>query len=188
MHSAIVTPKGIWWTNAHKGEKIWVTIAFAWCMVLFAMMPFWHFKGGQNPAGVRHRVEAAAYMSRVEEFVNQYRVGEDNGLPVVAPPPGSDVYLVGMMWRWYPVLRLEAGREYTLHLSSIDLNHGFNLYPLNINFMVVPGYDYGLRIVPTEPGDFRIVCNEFCGIGHHTMLGRVEVTAAGAAPNVGGAP
>jgi heme/copper-type cytochrome/quinol oxidase subunit 2 len=40
---------------------------------------------------------------------------------------------------------------------------------------VVPGYDYGLRVTPTAAGDFRIICNEFCGIGHHMMVGRVIV-------------
>ncbi len=176
MHSGIVNPRGTWWLPAHKGEKIWVTIAFAWCMVLFAMMPFWHFKGGQNPAGIRYKVEPAAYMARVQEFANQYKVGEENGMPIVAPPPGADVYLIGMMWQWYPALKLQKGVQYTLHLSSLDVNHGFNLYPLNINFMVIPGYDYGLRIVPNQSGDYRVVCNEFCGIGHHTMVGRIIVT------------
>ena len=46
---------GIWWKPAHKAEKVWVGIAFAWCMVLFAMMPLWHWKGGQNPSGIRRR-------------------------------------------------------------------------------------------------------------------------------------
>jgi cytochrome c oxidase subunit 2 len=190
MHSAIVNPKGVWWLPAHKGEKVWVIIAFAWCMVLFAMMPFWHFRGGQNPAGIRHTVEPTAYMARVQEFVNQYKVGEENGMPIVAPPPGADVYLIGMMWQWYPALKLEKGKSYTLHLSSLDVNHGFNLYPLNINFQVLPGYDYGLRIVPNQAGDYRVVCNEFCGIGHHTMLGRIIVTdgaTTAAAPSTGGA-
>jgi heme/copper-type cytochrome/quinol oxidase subunit 2 len=30
--------------------------------------------------------------------------------------------------------------------------------------------------VPNQAGDNRIVCNEFCGIGHHTMVGRIIVT------------
>ena len=176
MHSGIVNPRGSWWLPAHKGEKVWVTIAFAWCMVLFAMMPFWHFKGGQNPSGIRYRVEPSAYMARVQEFTNQYKVGEENGMPLVAPPPGADVYLIGMMWQWYPALKLQKGVQYTLHLSSLDVSHGFNLFPLNINFMVLPGYDYGLRVVPNQSGDYRVVCNEFCGIGHHTMVGRIIVT------------
>ena len=74
-----------------------------------------------------------------------------------------------------PIVRLQKGVEYTLHLSSLDVNHGFSLYPINVNFQVVPGYDYGLRVTPNASGDFRIICNEFCGIGHHIMVGRVIV-------------
>jgi len=176
IHSGIVAPSGRWWTAIPKQEKFWITIAFGWCMILFAMMPLWHMRGGQNVSGTRHRVEPADYFERVQRFVEDYKVGEENGIPVVAPPPGSHVYLMAMMWSWYPVLNLEKGKEYTLHLSSNDINHGFSLYPLNINFQVVPGYDYALKIVPNQAGDFRIVCNEFCGIGHHRMVGKILVT------------
>jgi cytochrome c oxidase subunit 2 len=144
-------------------------------MVLFAMMPLWHWKGGQNPTGIRGRVDPQEYFARTQAFIAEYRVGEESGIPVVEPPPGADVYVLGQMWRWTPVLRLRKDAEYTLHLSSLDVNHGFGLFPLNINFQVVPGYDYGLRVKPTEAGDFRIVCNEFCGVGHHMMLGKVIV-------------
>ncbi len=178
LHSALVPPKGVWWKPAAKAEKLWVTIAFAWCMVLFAAMPFWHMKGGQNPSGIRAKVTAEAYQARVDQFVKDYQVGTDQGIPVVAPPAGSDVYLVGRMWQWYPVLKLEEGKEYILHLSSTDLNHGFNLQPLNINFQVVPGYDYGLRVTPNLAGDYNIICNEYCGIGHHLMIGKVIITPA----------
>jgi cytochrome c oxidase subunit 2 len=157
-------------------------------MVLFAMMPLWHLKGDQNPGGIRYRVDPQRDRARVEEFVAAYQVGEQDGMPVVAPPPGSDVYLLGEMWRWTPILRLQKGASYTLHLSSADVNHGFGLYPINSNFQVVPGYDYGLRVTPTEAGDLRIICNEFCGIGHHLMVGRilVEDSAAAVAASTGG--
>ncbi|HSJ23140.1 MAG TPA: hypothetical protein VK929_00550 [Longimicrobiales bacterium] len=176
MHTGMVAPKGRWWVPAHKSEKVWFAIAFAWCMVLFAMMPLWHWKGGQNPTGIRAKVDPVEFRARVDQFVDDYQVDVLNGFPVVEPPPGSDIYLMGRMWSWYPVLKLRKGVEYTLHLSSIDVNHGFSLYPVNINFQVVPGYNYGLKIVPTEAGEFGIICNEFCGIGHHMMLGRVIVT------------
>lgn len=181
FHSAIVSPEGVWWTRAGRQERLWVAIAFTWCMVLFAMMPFWHLKGGQNPSGIRAQVEPAAFKERVEAFIADYQVGEEGGIPVVAPPPGSDVYLLGKAWQWTPVLHLEEGASYTFHLSSADFNHGFSLYPANINIQVVPGYDYGLRIVPNKAGEYRIVCNEFCGIGHHRMLGKIVVAAPDAA-------
>lgn len=175
MHTGMESPKGVWWKPAHKSEKVWFAIAFGWCMVLFAMMPLWHWKGGQNPSGIRRTVEPAAFQARVEEFVRDYKVGEENGFPVVEPPPGSDVYLMGRMWSWTPILKLRKDVEYTLHISSLDVNHGFSLYPVNINFQVVPGYDYGLRVTPSEAGEFRLICNEFCGIGHHLMVGKVIV-------------
>jgi cytochrome c oxidase subunit 2 len=180
-HTGIEAPQGIWWKPVHRSEKVWVSIAFAWCMVLFAMMPLWHLRGGQNPSGIRHRVDPAAYRARVAEFIQQYQVGTDRGMPVVAPPPGSDVYLQAQMWSWLPVLQLEEGAEYVLHLSSMDLNHGFSLFPLNVNFQIVPGYDYGLRVRPTEAGEFQILCNEFCGVGHHLMVGKVIVQPQGGA-------
>lgn len=176
VHSAIVSPEGNWWAvKVGSSEKRWVTVAFIWCMILFAMMPLWHFKGGQNPSGTRGKVDPAKYLDRVEKFVADYKVGEELGYPVVAPPPGAEVYLLARMWQWYPVLKLKKGVEYTLHLSSTDLNHGFSLYPVNLNFQVIPGYDYALKVTPNKAGDFRIICNEFCGIGHHLMIGKVLV-------------
>jgi cytochrome c oxidase subunit II len=176
MHSGLESPEGTWWMPAHRTEKVWVAIAFVWCMVLFAMMPVMHARGGQNLSGIRHTVKPGDYARRYSEFVQQYRVGEDHGFPVVAPPPGSDIYLMATSFAWLPVLKLEKGAQYTLHLSSIDVNHGFSLLPVNVNVQVVPGYDYGIPVTPTAAGDFRIVCNEFCGIGHHTMVGKVIVT------------
>ncbi len=175
VHSGLDPAPGVWWKPAHKAEKVWVAISFAWCMVLFAMMPLWHWKGGQNPAGIRRKVEPMKFYQRTMEFAAQYKIGDDRGIPIAAPPAGAEVYLVGMTYQWYPILQLQAGATYRLHMSSLDVNHGFSLYPLNVNFQIVPGYDYALEVTPTATGDFRIICNEFCGIGHHTMVGRVIV-------------
>ena len=175
MHSALVSPKGNWWQKMGKQERMWVTIALVWCLILFAMMPIWHLKGTQNPTGIRGKVNPSDYIARTMRFAEEYKVGEENGIPVVEPPPGSHVYLLGRMWSWYPILKLKQGAEYTMHISSQDLNHGFSLFPVNVNFQVVPGYDYGLKIRPNQTGDFKIICNEFCGIGHHLMVGKVIV-------------
>jgi cytochrome c oxidase subunit 2 len=175
VHTGLESVPGNWWKPAHKAEKVWVVIAFGWCLVLFAMMPLWHWKGGQNPSGVRTRVDPKAFYARTLEFTKQYKVAEDRGFPIVQPPAGADIYLTAMTYQWYPILQLQRGTEYRLHISSLDYNHGFSLYPLNVNFQIVPGYDYALKVTPTASGDFRIICNEFCGIGHHTMVGRVIV-------------
>ena len=70
---------------------------------------------------------------------------------------------------------LRNGRPYKLHLTSMDYNHGFSLQPTNINIQVVPGYEHVIKVTPNESGTFSIVCNEYCGIGHHEMVGRMYV-------------
>ena len=110
FHSSIVAPSGIWWQPAHKQEKRWIIISFIWCLILFAMMPLWHIKGGQNPAGIRAKVEPADFVNRVNRFIDEYKVGEENGFPVVEPPPGSEIYLLGRIWSWTPVLKLKKKR------------------------------------------------------------------------------
>ena len=175
MHTALESPKGVWWKPAGRAEKLWVGIAFAWCLVLFAMMPLWHLKGDQNTTGIRRRVDPQAFQKRTVEFIQQYQVGTEKGIPVVEPPPGSDVYLLARMWNWHPILKLRQGETYRIHLSALDLQHGFSLQPLNMNFQVLPGYDHVLTLTPTSKGEYTIVCNEFCGIGHDRMFGKIIV-------------
>ncbi len=175
MHSAMISPQGIWWKPVHKQEKLWIRIAFVWCMILFTMMPLWHIKGGQNPSGIRTYMKPADFERVTNQFVADYQIGIENGFPVVEPPPGADIYMYGKMWSWYPILKLKEGVSYTLHLSSLDLNHGFSLYPVKLNFQILPNYDYALKVTPNTSGAFKVICNEFCGIGHHFMVGKVIV-------------
>jgi cytochrome c oxidase subunit II len=172
---SIQVPEANWFRAPSGGERIWLGLALAWCVVLSIAMPYWHFWGKQNSTGESYTVEPAAFMKRTEAFVESYKVGEDKGVPIVEPPPGGDAYLVAQMWRWYPILKLKQGQTYRIHMSAMDLQHGFSLLPMNMNFQVLPGYDHVLTITPTSKGEFPVVCNEFCGIGHHLMTGRILV-------------
>jgi cytochrome c oxidase subunit 2 len=49
------------------------------------------------------------------------------------------------------------------------------LQPVNINISAYPGYEHVITLTPTESGEFGIICNEFCGIGHHLMTGKIYV-------------
>jgi cytochrome c oxidase subunit 2 len=145
-------------------------------------MPYWHFKGKQNSTGESYSVEPVAFAKRVAQFVKTNKVGEEKGVPIVEGAPGGDVYLQAQMWRYYPILKLRKGQTYRLHVSSMDLQHGFSLQPVNMNFQILPGYDHVLTVTPTIAGDYSVICNEFCGIGHHTMTGKIIVTDDAAQP------
>lgn len=172
---SLMIPERDWFKAPEGAEKLWIGLALLWCFVMSLMMPFWHFRGKQNSTGEAYSVEPARFLERVEKFVSANKVGDYKGLPIVEPPPGGDAYLLGRMWMWYPHLKLRQGETYRLHLSSLDLQHGFSLQPLNMNFQALPGYDHVLTITPTSKGEFTIVCNEFCGIGHDKMIGKIFV-------------
>jgi cytochrome c oxidase subunit 2 len=86
--------------------------------------------------------------------------------------------MIGRQFEWWPILELEEGKQYRLHLASTDVQHGFSLQPVNINLQVHPGYEMVLTVTPNSTGEFPIVCNEYCGLGHHLMVGRVNVVEA----------
>jgi cytochrome c oxidase subunit 2 len=172
---SISVPEKGWFKAPTGAERTWLGLAMLWCLIMFLMMPYWHFKGKQNSTGEAYRVTPADFQARVMKAVETQQVGEVQGIPIVEPAPGGDAYLLARMWQWYPVLKLKKGQQYRLHVSSMDLNHGFSLLPVNMNFHILPGYDHVLTITPTQTGTFDIICNEFCGIGHHMMTGRIIV-------------
>lgn len=172
---SIYPPAADWFRAPSGGERTWIGLSMTWCLVMFMMMPYWHFRGKQNSTGEAYRVTPEAFSDRVDKFVENNQVGELKGLPVVQASPGSDIYLKAQMFMFYPVLKLKKGQEYRLHVSSMDVQHGFSLQPMNMNFQVLPGYDHVLTITPTQAGDYTIVCNEFCGAGHHFMTGKIIV-------------
>lgn len=171
----MLAPPRIWWKPLDRLERSWLIIGLVWCLFLTAMMPLWFFLGRQNVPATTYRVTPGQFQQLVTDFAQQYQVDTEQGIPVVAPPPG-DVYMLARQWQWYPILKLKKGETYHLHLSSLDVQHGFSLQPTNLNFMVLPGYDYVVKLTPTQTGEFSVVCNEFCGIGHHLMVGKIIIT------------
>ena len=174
--TTLTAPERVWWKPVGRLERNWLTVALAWCIFLTAMMPIWFFLGRQNVPDTAYKMEPQAYVDQVMAFSKRYQVGEEKGIPVVEPPPGSDVYLLARQWQFYPILKLKKGETYRLHLSSSDIMHGFSLQPLNLNFQVLPGYVHVIEIRPTQTGDYSSICNEFCGVGHHLMIGKLIVT------------
>lgn len=177
--TAILPPaQRVWWKQPmHKDELLWIIIAFAWCMIMFFMMPYWHIFGKQNLSNETYRVKPEMFQRAAEEMVAKHQVRTETAenIPVVAPPAGSDVYLIARLWAWWPILELEKGKTYRLHLTAMDYQHGFSLQPENINIQVLPGYEHVVTVTPNRSGSYAIICNEFCGIGHHKMVSKLYV-------------
>jgi len=173
-----ITPPSerIWWKEPiARVELWWILVAFLWGLFMFFMMIYWHGAGKQNLSSEAYRTTPEIFMAKTQAMVDQHTVRNESGFAVVRPPPDSDVYLIARLWQWWPSLELEKDKSYRLHLASMDWQHGFSLQPVNINLSVHPGYEMVLTITPDVAGEYTVVCNEFCGIGHHLMLGKIYV-------------
>lgn len=101
------------------------------------------------------------------------------GQPVEMPDGTIEVQMAALMFSFAPnEVRVPAGRRVRFRLTSADVTHGFMISGTNANTMVMPGYISQFTTVFTRPGDYLIVCHEFCGNGHHIMSGRLIVEDA----------
>jgi len=172
---AIYTPEKVWWKPLGREERLWVTVAAVWCFFMFFMLIGWYFLGAQNLPTKAVRISTAEYKVLADAFVEANKVGEEKNVAIVHPKPGSDIYLIAKQWQWSPILELEAGQTYTLHVSSLDVQHGLSIQPINLNLQFFPGYDFIMKITPNQAGEYSLWCNEFCNIGHHLMTGKIIV-------------
>ncbi len=72
-------------------------------------------------------------------------------------------------------LHLLVNTPTTIHVTSRDVIHGFWIPELRIKADMVPGLINTLRVTPTVPGTYRIICSEFCGLAHGVMKTAVVV-------------
>ena len=100
------------------------------------------------------------------------------GLRQVAPGRYEAV-VVAQAWAFLPAeIRVPVGAEVTFVGTSADIIHGLNVEGTRLNMMLIPGQVSRNTYRFTEPGQHLLICHEYCGLGHHTMSGRVIVEGA----------
>lgn len=177
MSSPIRSPDGNWWDNPLAStEKKWLGASIITAVILFGWMFGWMHVGDQNPTGRTYRTSTDQFRKQVAAY-KEKATRTEQGLR----PAGRDVYIAGLQFGFdgLPVV-LEAGREYLVHLGSYDVQHGFSVRDQNdllqqFNLQMLPGYVWVVPMTFDDPGTYRVVCNEFCGLGHSGMQGKFVV-------------
>ncbi|HNP62870.1 MAG TPA: c-type cytochrome [Woeseiaceae bacterium] len=85
-------------------------------------------------------------------------------------PHGQDDLVV-----YSPEAHIPLNRPVKFLLRSKDVLHDFAVAQFRVKMDLVPGMNTFLWLTPTKSGRFEILCEELCGIGHHTMRGAVIV-------------
>jgi cytochrome c oxidase subunit 2 len=60
-------------------------------------------------------------------------------------------------------------------LATQDVVHSLYVPAFRLKQDAVPGRSTVLAFTPTEPGEYRLLCTEYCGTSHARMTGRVVV-------------
>lgn len=100
---------------------------------------------------------------------------DEPGLREIAPGRYEAVF-VARAWSFAPTeIRVPAGSEVTFVATTPDVLHGFHIEGTRLNLMLIPGQVTRNSHTFDQPGEFLILCHEFCGSGHHTMAGKIVV-------------
>ncbi|MGB1285213.1 MAG: cytochrome c oxidase subunit II [Aggregatilineales bacterium] len=79
-------------------------------------------------------------------------------------------YVIARKWTFQPSeIRVPVGARVTFNVTSADITHGFYIEQHNANIEVVPGHIAQQTVTFNEAGEFRMICHEYCGRGHHLM-------------------
>lgn len=107
------------------------------------------------------------------------RIAETFPAGVTQIAPGQyEVKMVAQVWAFAPnEIRVPAGSTVHFWATSRDVVHGLFVPHANVNTMVLPGQLAHVQARFDKPGEYPIICHEYCGIVHHTMSGRVIVEA-----------
>ncbi len=91
-------------------------------------------------------------------------------------PNAYEAVIIGRIWSFTPAqIEVPAGADITFTLTTPDVIHGFHIEGTRVNMMLIPGQITRNRYRFERPGEYAILCHEYCGVGHHTMHAKVIV-------------
>ena len=73
------------------------------------------------------------------------------------------------------IVHLPLGQPVRFWLRSKDVLHNFTVAQFRVKMDLVPGLETFMWLEPTKVGEYEVLCEELCGIGHHAMRARVVV-------------
>ena len=152
-------------------EKKWIYVALSLIGVFVAAILYTAFAKHVHPPGEMEVIDSAR-LHLSDEFA-------EDKLGVVTQADGTvKVTLVAARYGFYPrEIRIPAGQPITFRIASADVLHGIHVPMTNMGTMVVPGYISTVTTTFPKPGEYPMLCNEYCGMGHDHMWSKVTVVS-----------
>lgn len=91
-------------------------------------------------------------------------------------PGRYEAVIVARAWSFAPAeIRLPVGAQVKIRATSVDVVHGLSIEGTRVNLMLVPGEVSETSYRFARPGEYLLICHEYCGLAHHRMMGKVIV-------------
>lgn len=152
-------------------ERKWITISILVIGLFVGIITIDAFFHGVNPPSKVETIDSAS-LHLNKEFA------EDN-LGVQVDGQGNVIIrMVAGRYSFFPKhISVPAETKLTFRWVSMDVLHGVHIPMTNMSTMIVPGYVAEITTTFPKPGEFPVLCNEYCGLGHNHMWSNISVIA-----------
>lgn len=151
----------------HRDEKVWLTISFGMIIAFMLITGYQAFALEMGPPSHMETIDP--------QKVDETAPFDKPGITQI----GENEYEVVMTLEIFSFnpgnIEVPAGSTVHFTMTSKDVVHGFQVAGTNLNAMVMPGHIQKISQTFDEPGEYLVICNEYCGAGHQMMSTTITV-------------
>lgn len=151
----------------YRMEEIWLVVGISILVLSMVVTGYQTFAQGLGPPSDTGTIDP----QRVEDIApfdnpGVFRTGDNE----------YEVIMTLQAFGFTPnEIEIPRGAEVTFRMTSKDVIHGFQIVNTNVNAMVVPGHIQTITQNFDESGEYLVICNEYCGVGHQMMSTTITV-------------
>jgi cytochrome c oxidase subunit 2 len=154
--------------HLHRLEKIWLSIGISMLVVFLIVLGTMAFSMGMAPPSEHHHTVDPTKVSETVPF--------DKPALTKVEDKKYEAVMVAYAFGYDPqTLEVPVGSTVDFTVTSSDVVHGFAIVGTNVNMMIVPGEVSHISHKFDKPGEYLILCNEYCGTGHEYMKTTIVV-------------
>ncbi|WP_281512817.1 cytochrome c oxidase subunit II [Mammaliicoccus vitulinus] len=154
----------------HKYEKLWLSVGTASLALFLIILIITGLHNGHKPAASGRAYVNPDKVEQIEPFIK----------PGLHKVDGKDydyeLVIVASAFNYQPgKIEIPKGSKVKIIATSKDTLHGFSLPGTNVNMMLEPGHISEYSKTFNHKGEYLIICNEYCGVGHADMKSMIKV-------------
>lgn len=154
--------------HLHRLEKIWLKFGVSMLAVFLIVLGIMAFTMGMKPPSEHHHTIDPTKVAETAPFDQPgvRQVGDNH----------YEVVMIGYAFGYDPTpIEVPAGAQIDFIVTTPDVVHGFAIVGTNVNMMLEPGEVSHISHTFDKPGEYLILCNEYCGTGHEYMKTTIVV-------------